>query len=646
MNVAETDRRNSRRGLRHPAPRSWFGAFSGRRSRRVCAGHGADRGSGRRRPADSLGVLRADRASGGFACVRDRPTQPCRVLAVRGVLAGMAGSPVGGDERHGGCVLRPARRGQSDRRRGWPTSLARRVARGRSRPDRPAGDARHPGGFARAHPRCRTNRSAGPVGGGGRLRRPGALVGRRRRVPAGRVVSRSRRCATRWPSCAGICPEVHPVEARREARREAFMRQTIRVALKAGRRRVAVVCGAWHAPALTLPLPPAVADARLLRGLPRRKVRTTWVPWTHSRLAYASGYGAGIASPGWYSHLWSAPDRPITRWLTRVAAALRTKDLAVSSAHVIESVRLAETLARLRGRPLAGLSEVQDATQSVLCDGSELMLGFVTSELVVGQQLGSVDPGVPTVPLEADLNRQCRTLRVRRDAAPRLFDLDLRKPTDRARSVLFHRLRVLGLDWIRPAESEVQGRGTFRETWQSQWRPEYALALVEAATWGTTVAGAATAKILDAGENFGRLRARRTGRADRGGRTLPAGGTAGCPAAAAGRVVPAGGAGRRRGPSHGGPAAAGPRSALRRRPRHRHLRPGGRERDPGHPDLRRPETGADRPGRRQCACHAATNRSGARCRQSGLRYADGASHATRAVAGHADRRLERRGHPP
>ena len=112
-------------------------------------------------------------------------------------------------------------------------------------------------------------------------------------------------------------PEVHPAEARREARREAFMRQTIRVALKAGRRRVAVVCGAWHAPALTLPLPPAVADARLLRGLPRRKVRTTWVPWTHSRLAYASGYGAGIASPGWYSHLWSAPDRPITRWLTQ-----------------------------------------------------------------------------------------------------------------------------------------------------------------------------------------------------------------------------------------------------------------------------------------------------------------------------------------
>ncbi len=292
-------------------------------------------------------------------------------------------------------------------------------------------------------------------------------------------------------------PPVDPGEASEEARREAYMRQTIRGVLKVGHRRVAVVCGAWHAPVLTTPLPPASHDARLLRGLAKQKVRTTWVPWTHSRLSTASGYGAGITSPGWYAHLWSAPDQPVTRWLTKVAGALRGRDLATSSAHVIESVRLAETLASLRGRPLAGLTEVQDATQAVLCDGSAVLLGFVTSELVVGQALGTVDPDVPTVPLEADLLKQCRTLRIKRDAGVRRHDLDLRRPGDRARSVLFHRLRVLGLDWIRPAESEVANRGTFRESWQSQWRPEYAVSIVEAATWGTTVAAAATAKIVD-----------------------------------------------------------------------------------------------------------------------------------------------------
>jgi hypothetical protein len=183
------------------------------------------------------------------------------------------------------------------------------------------------------------------------------------------------------------------------------------------------------------------------------------------------------------------------RWLAKVAQALRTRDLPVSSAHVIEAVRLAETLASLRGRPLAGLAEVTEATRAVLCDGDELSVRYVTDHLVVGQALGSVNDGVPTVPLEADLTRICRTLRVRREAQVRVHDLDLRRPIDQARSKLFHRLRLLGLQWIAPAESAVQSQGTFRETWQSRWEPEYSVAIVEASMWGTTVESAATARV-------------------------------------------------------------------------------------------------------------------------------------------------------
>jgi hypothetical protein len=281
----------------------------------------------------------------------------------------------------------------------------------------------------------------------------------------------------------------------REARREAYMRQKIRQALKRGRERVAVVCGAWHAPVLRWPLPPAAADARTLRGMPRRKITLTWVPWTHQRLASATGYGAGVASPGWYHHLWIAPDQPIVRWLAKVAQALRKRDLPVSSAHVIEAVRLAETLASLRGRPLAGLAEVTEATRAVLCDGDELAVRYVTDHLVVGQALGSVNNAVPTVPLEADLIRTCRTLRIRREAQVRLHDLDLRRSIDQARSQLFHGLQLLGLQWIVPVESSVQSQGTFRETWQSQWEPEHSLAIVEASVWGTTVKSAATARV-------------------------------------------------------------------------------------------------------------------------------------------------------
>ena len=181
-----------------------------------------------------------------------------------------------------------------------------------------------------------------------------------------------------------------------------------------------------------------------------------------------------------------------------------------------------------------------DATRSVLCDGDELAVRLITDELVVGQRLGSVDPGVPTVPLEADLLARCRTLRIRRDATPTLHDLDLRKPYDQERSVLFHRLRVLGLDWIRPAESEVANRGTFRETWQSAWHPELSLALVEAAAYGTTVESAATAMLMETIAEGSLIQL------TRGLRTLPEGRSAGRLGQVAGLPQREGGARRRR----------------------------------------------------------------------------------------------------
>jgi hypothetical protein len=55
--------------------------------------------------------------------------------------------------------------------------------------------------------------------------------------------------------------------ARREALREAWMRQCMREAIKAGHQRIAVVCGAWHVPALQAQVT-AKADAATLKGVP------------------------------------------------------------------------------------------------------------------------------------------------------------------------------------------------------------------------------------------------------------------------------------------------------------------------------------------------------------------------------------------
>jgi hypothetical protein len=289
-------------------------------------------------------------------------------------------------------------------------------------------------------------------------------------------------------------PSAHPLEAQREA----YMRQTIRAAEREGFKRIAVVCGAWHAPALAI-MPPAGNDAAILKRLPRVKVEATWVPWTYSRLSSLSGYGAGIESPGWYHHLWTAGDQVAVRWLARVAELLRGEGMDTSVAHVIEAVRLAETLASLRGRPLPGLPELNEAVQATLCFGSDMPLRVIHDKLIVGERLGQVPAEAPMVPLQRDLQAEQKRLRLPMDAGQRLLDLDLRQATDLQRSHLLHRLRLLSISW--GEIQKVTGKsGTFHELWQISWQPAFSVAVIEAATWGNTVEAAASGCACDAAE--------------------------------------------------------------------------------------------------------------------------------------------------
>lgn len=89
-----------------------------------------------------------------------------------------------------------------------------------------------------------------------------------------------------------------------------------------------------------------------------------------------------------------------------MARLLRTKDIDASSASVIEAVRLAEALSAMRDHPLAGLPELNEAIQSVLCFGDPLPMQFIHQELIVGDRMGKVPDDTPMVPLQQDLIRQ------------------------------------------------------------------------------------------------------------------------------------------------------------------------------------------------------------------------------------------------
>ncbi|MAT03483.1 MAG: hypothetical protein CL424_00315 [Acidimicrobiaceae bacterium] len=279
-----------------------------------------------------------------------------------------------------------------------------------------------------------------------------------------------------------------------EERREAHMRKRIRAALKAYE-RVVVVCGAWHVPVLDVTASSATAasaDNATLRGLPKVKVAVSWVPWTHQRLATATGYGAGVRSPGWYDHVFRHPGPDgVARFFVDAAQVLRRADLSASPDHLIAATRMADALAALRHRPHAGLDEVLDAADAVM-GGRPL----VRRELVVGDAIGAVPDDAPQVPLARDLAKRQRSARLKPESGDATIELDLRTPNGLRRSHLLHQLTAIGVPWGTLTDGRGSS-GTFRETWELAWRPEWSIRIIEYAGYGTTVEQAATRRLVE-----------------------------------------------------------------------------------------------------------------------------------------------------
>lgn len=279
--------------------------------------------------------------------------------------------------------------------------------------------------------------------------------------------------------------------------REAQMRLAIAEAAMGGG-PVAVVCGAWHVPALQAPHTKA-ADREALKGLPRVRTRATWVPWTARRLSRFSGYGAGVPAPGWYRHLWDqgAGQGAQVRWVARIGTALREAGQLVSTASLIEVQRLAVSLAALRDRPAPGFEELREASVACLMGGTPELWSIIEAELLLGGDVGTIPPDLPLAPLLDDLERQQKATRLKPEALPRELLIDLRSEAGTARSQLLHRLAILGVAWGRITDAG-RSRGTFREKWLLAWEPELAVSLVDNLVWGPTIEAAASALLADA----------------------------------------------------------------------------------------------------------------------------------------------------
>ncbi len=288
-------------------------------------------------------------------------------------------------------------------------------------------------------------------------------------------------------------------ESKETLLREAWMRQIIRTEVTKNYQRIAIVCGAWHIPALlNWHKMAAKQDKLLLKDLLKVKIAGTWIPWSYDRLARQSGYGAGILAPAWYEILFDQQREAPTTWLVQMAKLFRKEGIDISPAHLQAILSLSVHLSFLKDKPDAGLDELLIAIEAVLHLPKEVLLSKIQSKWIIGEKVGQVPVDIPQTPLQTDLLQQIKSARLKNEFQSTQSirkQLDLRVNANRMASLLLHQLNILEIPWgIQEAVSD-QVKGSFHENWRLKWKPVYMIELIDKGAWGNTIAEAAENKM-------------------------------------------------------------------------------------------------------------------------------------------------------
>lgn len=274
--------------------------------------------------------------------------------------------------------------------------------------------------------------------------------------------------------------------------REAFMRRRITAAQDA-HASVLVVCGAYHAPALSQGL--LMSDAEYA-ALPRVPCKLTLMPYSYEKLSISGGYGAGVAAPNYNEMLYRHGDEAAAAFMSGVAAHMRELGVFRSPAEAADAVSLARALGSVRGRGPV-LADLRDAARAALGRDEPDAVARALSHVEIGTSVGSLPKGLRHNPVQDDFHRQIRALRLDRylSAAETELALDLRTDAtnlslDRRRSVFFHRLRVLSVPFAQHSNAS-RTQADWKELWTLRWSPETELALADASQHGVRVQDAA-----------------------------------------------------------------------------------------------------------------------------------------------------------
>lgn len=295
--------------------------------------------------------------------------------------------------------------------------------------------------------------------------------------------------------------------------REAHMRGCIRETVGNGvpPEKIVVVTGAYHVEGLK-----SWESAEKSPKMPSTDCAHTLMPYSYYRLSTRSGYGAGNRAPAYYELIWESFKRgdisyTANAYLSKIAEAHRSGGNAASSAQIIEAVRLAESLAAMRGGASPVLRDLRDAAETCIGEGSFAAISVAAADTEIGTKIGALPEGVSRTGIQDDFYRQLKELKLEkyRTVTAQDLRLDLRENLrvnggksaflDLNRSFFLHKLRVLGISFAQLLESN-QENATWSEGWVICWTPESEIQLVEAALTGDTVELAASFTIKESVE--------------------------------------------------------------------------------------------------------------------------------------------------
>ncbi len=309
--------------------------------------------------------------------------------------------------------------------------------------------------------------------------------------------------------CAGIraaTPE-EQIIASGDTNREAHMAKAARQALDKGG-PVVVIVGGFHAPAL-------VGDLKDIpkTDTPEGKAESYLIRYGFRAIDALNGYGAGLPQPGYYQALWDRTAE-CQDWrglaidlLSDFSTKLREDGAIVALPTQIEAIRMAETLARMRGRPGAMRHDLIDGIQAAFLKGENSGQDAIITDFqafLCGDDLGDVPALAGSPPLVEDVRRRASKHRFDiSDSAQRRRKLDIRRKDIHLEASQFcHALaligspfagRDIGPDYITGARTEL-----LFEEWHYAWSPQVEGHLIQSAVLGDSLPTACLAYLARA----------------------------------------------------------------------------------------------------------------------------------------------------